>query len=135
MPSRRPAQLMVLLLLAVAGGLPRAADAAGDGARVFEHNCTLCHGARGLGDGRAARSMATPPANLTRSRLDADALRRIVTLGGAAVGRSSSMPPWGEALSATDIDAVVGHVCSLAGSCNGSTAGRAASSAVPHASH
>ena len=42
-----------------------AATAIAHGAKLFAANCTLCHGTKGRGDGPAAKSLPTPPADLT----------------------------------------------------------------------
>ena len=39
------------------------------GARAFAQNCVACHGADGKGDGPLARSLPTPPANLTATHI------------------------------------------------------------------
>nr|WP_283949736.1 cytochrome c [Limobrevibacterium gyesilva] len=39
------------------------------GARLFERNCAVCHGASGHGDGPAARASPVPPADLTAEHL------------------------------------------------------------------
>jgi mono/diheme cytochrome c family protein len=40
------------------------ADAAGEGARVFQTNCQMCHGPQGHGDGPASGSLEPKPKNL-----------------------------------------------------------------------
>ncbi len=44
--------------------LPHVASATG-GAALFAKNCAMCHGAEGRGDGKLAKSLPVPPANLT----------------------------------------------------------------------
>jgi mono/diheme cytochrome c family protein len=68
------------------------------GSIVFRTYCVLCHGVNGEGDGRAAAQYVPPPANLTASGLSDKGKERIILGGGASVGRSPFMPPWGHEL-------------------------------------
>lgn len=43
---------------------PFGAEAATDGAKVFESNCVACHGPQGHGDGVASQSLDPKPKNL-----------------------------------------------------------------------
>ena len=83
------------------------------GEAVFKLNCILCHGVHGDGNGRAGRLARTAPANLTRSIKDDRYKADIIRLGGAAMDRSSSMPPWGRQLSATEINDLVQYLRTL----------------------
>jgi mono/diheme cytochrome c family protein len=117
----------VALLLAVALGfsavarpedvepLPRdSADAAViRGGIVFRTYCVLCHGADGRGDGRAARLYTPRPANLTVSPFGDAYKEMIIRGGGASVGRSSFMPPWGGELSEEQIHDLVSFLREL----------------------
>ncbi|MEZ4337310.1 MAG: c-type cytochrome [Sandaracinaceae bacterium] len=90
-----------------------------DAVATFQTTCGLCHGAGGAGDGAAAASLDPHPANFTDPEFWADPARtheRIVetiTNGGAAVGRSPSMPAFGTQYSAEQIEALAAHVESL----------------------
>lgn len=110
------------LLLAVAMGLSGAAQPAEDaevlprdsagasavrGSIVFRTYCVLCHGADGRGDGRAAKLYTPRPANLTVSPFGDAYKEMIIRGGGASVGRSSFMPPWGGELSEEQIQDLV----------------------------
>ena len=77
---------------------------------VFKTNCILCHGVNGDGKGRASELYNPPPANLTRSDKNDDYKRSIITMGGAAMGRSEVMPVWGEQLGADEINDVVAYL-------------------------
>ncbi len=55
--------LPVLVACAPQQGPETSRDA---GRQLFETNCVACHGATGTGDGPAAPSLATAPADLTR---------------------------------------------------------------------
>lgn len=85
-----------------------------DGKRIFATRCVLCHGPKGLGDGRMRKVIKSPPPfNLTLSRLPKDDLKNIITNGGEAVWRSPQMPPWGDQLSSKEIDAVIEYIVTL----------------------
>ena len=67
------------------------------GEGLYQARCATCHGQTGEGDGPASRGLQPIPRNLrTAAWQDAvsDAhLRTTILSGGAAVGRSSRMPP------------------------------------------
>lgn len=69
------------------------------GGIVYNTYCVLCHGENADGKGRLSEGKVPPPANLTLSLLTDDMKENIIRKGGAAVGRSPFMPPWGEELS------------------------------------
>src|ERR1700687_2292948 len=81
------------------------------GKQVYQTYCVGCHGDAGQGDGFNSfnldphpRDLRNPAFQKSKSNADlADAIRR----GGAGVGLSSLMPPWGRTLDARHIDAVV----------------------------
>jgi len=87
------------------------------GKEVFETYCAGCHGLTGAGDGFNAfnldprpRDLGDPALQKSKSNVDlADAIRR----GGAGVGLTSLMPPWGHTLDERHIDAVVLYIRSL----------------------
>jgi len=74
------------------GGVSQAARA------LFMGTCSTCHGTDGTGNGPAAASLgAVRPRNYTdpkwqESVTDAD-IRKIILMGGQAVGKSPMMPP------------------------------------------
>lgn len=75
-----------------------------DAAAAFAANCSPCHGAGGRGDGVVAASLNPRPADFTdaafwRTRTE-DLVIRTIREGGAAVGKSASMPAWSSLLSA-----------------------------------
>ena len=87
------------------------------GKQVFQTYCVGCHGETGQGDGFNSfnldphpRDLGDPAFQKSKSNADlADAIRR----GGAGVGLSSLMPPWGRTLDARHVDDVVLYVRSL----------------------
>jgi mono/diheme cytochrome c family protein len=84
---------------------------AGLGKITFTHYCKTCHGESGAGDGFNAYNLDPRPRDLSdpafqKKKTDAelaDAIRR----GGAGVGLSALMPPWGHTLSDRQIDDLV----------------------------
>jgi mono/diheme cytochrome c family protein len=87
------------------------------GKGIFRHYCQTCHGETGAGDGFNAFNLDPRPRDLSdpafqKKKSDAelaDAIRR----GGAGVGLSALMPPWGHTLSARQIDEVILSVRAL----------------------
>ena len=87
------------------------------GRDVYRHYCQTCHGETGAGDGFNAFNLDPHPRDLSDAALQkaktdtdfADAIRR----GGAGVGLSPLMPPWGHTLSSQQIDEVVLYLRTL----------------------
>lgn len=78
-----------------AGGI--SAEATSKAAELFQSRCSPCHGESGHGDGPASAELKPPPRNMTdpawqRSVTD-EQIEKIIASGGAAVGKSMSMPP------------------------------------------
>ena len=104
----RPAQ-------APTAGAPNYETRLGEG--VFAHYCSTCHGDAGAGDGFNAYTLDPHPRDLSdpafqKKKTDAelvDTIRR----GGAGVGLSSLMPPWGRTLTDRQVGEVVLYVRSL----------------------
>jgi mono/diheme cytochrome c family protein/predicted small secreted protein len=93
------------------------AEAKGDPAKgktVFMDKCSPCHGPEGKGDGPAGAAFNPKPRNLTdasyMSTLNNEHLFKVISEGGASVGRSPLMPAWGGTLSKDDIWNVIAHI-------------------------
>ena len=78
---------------------PAAADPAAakaEAERIFAERCTTCHGERGAGDGPASAGLAPPPRNFQdpewQRSVGDEHIEKIIQYGGAAVGRSPTMP-------------------------------------------
>ena len=87
------------------------------GKGVYVHYCQTCHGETGAGDGFNAFNLDPRPRDLSdaayqKKKTDAD-LTDAVRRGGAGVGLSALMPPWGNTLSRRQIDEVVLYLRSL----------------------
>lgn len=110
---------LAALLLGMA--LPSLAVAQGNaekGKAQFVQNCASCHGQAGTGDGAAAAALNPKPRDLTDKAymggLKDEYLIDIVKKGGAAVGKSAVMPPWGAVMKDDQIRDVITFVRSLA---------------------
>jgi mono/diheme cytochrome c family protein len=84
---------------------------------VFAHYCATCHGDTGAGDGFNAYNLDPHPRDLSdpafqKTKSDAQ-LADTVRRGGAGVGLSSLMPPWGRTLTERQVTEVVQYVRSL----------------------
>jgi mono/diheme cytochrome c family protein len=77
------------------------------GSIVFKTYCVLCHGPNADGKGRAAKNYNPPPANLTTSTRSDAYKAEIIRKGGAAMNRSSFMPPWRQELTKEQIDDLI----------------------------
>ena len=87
---------------------------AAKGKEIFDTKCASCHGPSGKGDGPAAATLPTKPRDLSDasyvSTLTDDHIFKTVKEGGASVGKSPLMPPWGSVLSEEDIWNVIAYV-------------------------
>ena len=82
------------------------------GRTLFLHYCATCHGDQAQGDGQNASNLNPPPPDLTsisRESQDSGYIRRVISEGSAAVGRSPLSPPWGRNLSSQQIDYLVAY--------------------------
>lgn len=98
-------------------GASQAADAAA-GKALYQQYCGTCHGPQGKGDGPAAAMMNPKPRNHTDGKymnaLSDDHLKKVISEGGVAVGRSPLMPSWKGTLSLAQIDDVMAYLRTLA---------------------
>lgn len=71
-------------------------SAAAEAAQLFATRCVTCHGERGAGDGPGSASLTPPPRNFQDPAWQAEVsdahIANIIQFGGAAVGRSPTMP-------------------------------------------
>jgi len=88
------------------------------GKQTYEALCASCHGSTGKGDGPAAVALPVKPRNHTdgnyMNTLKDEYLIKIIKEGGAAMGKSPLMPPWGGQLKDQDLHNVVLFIRSLA---------------------
>jgi mono/diheme cytochrome c family protein len=115
--TRKPTATARLASAATATPAPAPTYEARQGKLVYDHYCATCHGDSGAGDGFNAfnldphpRDLSDPAFQKTRSDADlADAIRR----GGAGVGLSALMPPWGHTLSERQVGQLVAYLRTL----------------------
>lgn len=88
------------------------------GKAKFQQFCATCHGATGAGDGPASAALRPEPRPLGdaewQATVDDDYLKKVISEGGAAVGLSPMMTPWGHAVKGEDLENVVAYIRSLA---------------------
>jgi hypothetical protein len=81
--------------------------------------CSTCHGPQGAGDGPGAAGLEPKPRDFRdpawQASVTDDHLRRIIVLGGPAVGKSPLMPPNPDLAGKDDVvGALVARIRSLA---------------------
>jgi cytochrome c oxidase cbb3-type subunit 3 len=86
-------------------------------AALYGRFCASCHGPRGRGDGSNARFLPVRPAvhsdsSYMSSRSD-DRLFDAIYAGGYPLGRSVTMPPFGETLTRSEVWSLVRHLREL----------------------
>lgn len=98
--------------------IPELGYNAREGRVLYRHYCLNCHGDTGKGDGFNAYNLDPHPQSLADSTFqakhsDAD-LATAIHSGGAAVGLSNGMPPWGRSLNDRQIHNLVAYIRTLA---------------------
>ena len=85
------------------------------GKYLFLHYCATCHGDEARGDGQNASNLNPRPPDMSASKNTPDValLRKVITEGSAAVGRSPLSPPWGRSLSRQEVEYLVAYCVSL----------------------
>jgi mono/diheme cytochrome c family protein len=106
---------VLLLLIAVPGAW---GQNAAEGKKLYSQYCSTCHGDTGKGDGSAAQALPAKPADHTNggimNQLSDQFLITIISKGGSAVGKSSFMPAWGNAISDKEIRDIVAYIRTIA---------------------
>lgn len=84
---------------------------AGIGQQKYEQFCSACHDVNGTASSPGALAMNPKPRNLTDAKwqgsVDDARITKVIKEGGASVGLSATMAPWGAALSDAEIAEVV----------------------------
>jgi mono/diheme cytochrome c family protein len=111
--------IFIVVLCAVVLGtalIAHAADAE-QGKKLYEQFCATCHGQSGKGDGAAAAALNPKPRDHTdkeyMSKLSDDDMLKVIKNGGASVGKSPLMPPWGASLKDDQIQDIIAYVRTL----------------------
>jgi cytochrome c oxidase cbb3-type subunit III len=93
-----------------------AADAE-QGKKLYGQFCVTCHGQSGKGDGPGAAALNPKPRDHTdkeyMSKLSDDDLLKVIKNGGASIGKSPLMPPWGASLKDDQIQDIIAYVRTL----------------------
>jgi len=94
------------------------AAAKSEAQKIFSTRCFTCHGAMGEGNGPGSAALVPKPRNFTDAAWQAsvtdDHIAKIIQYGGAAVGKSPSMPGNPDLMSKPEIvAALVAHVRGL----------------------
>lgn len=89
------------------------------GKKTYEQFCLPCHGATGKGDGPTGKFLTPKPADYAASMPKygdewPEYYFKIIKEGGAAMGRSPLMTPWGRQLKDSEIWDVISYVETLA---------------------
>jgi cytochrome c oxidase cbb3-type subunit 3 len=94
----------------------QAADA-DQGKKLYGQFCASCHGQSGKGDGPAAAALNPKPRDHTNqeymSKMSDDEMLKVIKDGGASVGKSPLMPPWGASLKDDQIKDVIAYIRTL----------------------
>ena len=104
--------LRLLAVLSAQAAVPVCAAIAQENA-----DCLSCHGETGGGDGFNAFNLDPRPRDISdpvfqKKKTDAE-LADAIQRGGAGVGLSALMPPWGKTLSRAEIEQIVLYIRSL----------------------
>jgi mono/diheme cytochrome c family protein len=87
------------------------------GALLYSTYCASCHGPKGAGDGPIAASMNPRPANhgdhVYMATLSDGHLYTVISKGGAAVGKSPMMAPWGGVINEQGIRDLIAFIRQL----------------------
>jgi mono/diheme cytochrome c family protein len=88
------------------------------GKRLFYEKCVWCH-ADSTPAGPSNRNNVTPAPALMNdgnalNNLSDEYLQNITALGGSAMGKSATMPPWGRTLTQDEIRAIVAYARAIA---------------------
>jgi mono/diheme cytochrome c family protein len=112
-----PALLIALCTLVLALTLQAQAADPEEGKKVYMQFCSSCHGQSGKGDGPAAAALNPKPRDHTdreyMSKLSDEQLFKVIKEGGASIGKSPLMPPWGPSLKDDQIKDVIAYVRTL----------------------
>ena len=98
--------------------IPELGYNAREGGALYRRYCLNCHGDEGKGDGFNAYNLDPRPQSLADSTFQArhadNDLATAIRSGGAAVGLSNGMPPWGRVFNERQIQNLVTYVRMLA---------------------
>lgn len=97
-----------------AGTEPEIVELPFDAEEAYTTVCAACHGPTGKGDGPTAAALTPKPADFSKPEFwasrDKDHLVTVIRDGGAAVGKSPAMAPYGAAYSEEEISAIADYL-------------------------
>jgi mono/diheme cytochrome c family protein len=117
--KRTHEMIIIVVLCAVMLGTALVAHAADaeQGKKLYGQFCVTCHGESGKGDGAAAAALNPKPRDRTdkeyMSKMSDDDMLKVIKNGGASVGKSPLMPPWGASLKDDQIQDIIAYVRTL----------------------
>ena len=117
--KRTHEMIIIVVLCAVVLGTALVAHAADaeQGKKLYAQFCVTCHGESGKGDGAAAAALNPKPRDHTdkeyMSKMSDDDMLKVIKNGGASVGKSPLMPPWGASLKDDQIQDIIAYVRTL----------------------
>ncbi len=104
------------------GEIPEGGAAQGGAASAeekFANFCSSCHGMGGKGDGPSGQALNPHPRNFTdvawQEKTTDERIMTVIKNGGASVGLSSAMAPWGGMLSDDEVKGLVQKIRSFKG--------------------
>lgn len=117
-PADRPAAATTAAADEHGGAQGGGSEAQEEAQKIFSTRCFTCHGVAGEGNGPGSAALTPKPRNFTDATWQAsvtdDHIAKIIQYGGAAVGKSPSMPGNPDLMSKPQvIQALVAHVRSL----------------------
>lgn len=87
------------------------------GKALYQQYCATCHGASGHGDGPVAATLNPRPANhadhVFMAGLTDAHLYQVISKGGASVGKSPMMAPWGGVINDQGIKDLIAYLREL----------------------
>jgi mono/diheme cytochrome c family protein len=95
-----------------------AGEAQEEAQKIFATRCFTCHGPTGEGNGPGSANLTPKPRNFTdatwQASVNDDHIAKIIQYGGAAVGKSPTMPGNPDLMSKPQVvQALVAHIRSL----------------------
>jgi cytochrome c oxidase cbb3-type subunit 3 len=112
-----PILLLALGAVVLSTAFMAHAGNAEEGKKLYGQFCASCHGQAGKGDGPASAALNPKPRDHTdkgyMSTLSDDDLLKVIKNGGASIGKSPLMPPWGASLKDDQIKDVIAYVRTL----------------------
>lgn len=90
---------------------------AASGEEVYKFYCSQCHGLKGDGKGPNAAAGTVAPRDHTNTaemgKLSDNDIVNAIKGGGAAINKSTMMPPWGNTLAADEVAALKDYLRKL----------------------